>query len=179
MPPKERRKVEIVSFDTAELVEVFFNQKVPDDFWVIPLPRTIVHHHAYGGYTPFFRGLTEGKLFGTLCPDPICCAKNAKIWVPPYVYCPDCWTKMNWVEVNTEGAEIYTHSVVNQAGAGFMATCPCPIIALKIPGVWTHPMSYMSEFGEDEPYIGQSVRPVFRTEKPTRTILDISWVPID
>jgi len=176
---KPRKKVEILSFDTSELVQRFFNREIPSDFWVVPLPRTIVHKHAYGGYTKFFRGLTEGVLLGTLCPDQICQTKGAQIWVPPYIYCPDCWGDMEWVKVNTEGAKIYTHSVVNQPGAGFNASCPFPIIVLEIPGVWTRPMSYMSEFGEGEPYIGQRVRPVFRTEKPTRTILDLSWVPID
>lgn len=179
METKNRKKVEISPKAFVELTKQLFNQNVPDDIWVRPLPRTIVHHHSYGGMTPSFRGLTEGKLLGTRCSAPICTAKGAQIWLPPHVYCTDCWEKMDWVEINTEGTTIYTYSMAYEVGANCLISTPVPIIVVQIPGVWTHPMSYMREFGEGEPYIGQPVRPVFRTEKPTRTILDISWVPID
>ncbi len=86
---------------------------------------------------------------------------------------------MAWWQVDTHGATVYSHSTTNYPGAGFKGTVPCPLISLQIPGVCTNMMSYLSEFGEGEPYIGMLVRPVFRTENPTRTILDLSWVPVD
>jgi len=33
------------------------------------------------------------------------------------------------------------------------------------------------EFIKGEPYIGMPIRPLFRTENPTYTILDVSWIP--
>jgi uncharacterized OB-fold protein len=84
---------------------------------------------------------------------------------------------MSWKKVNTMGARVYTHSTINLPGAGFMMTTPCPLISIEIPGVCTKFMSYLSEFGKGEPYIRMPVKPVFRTENPTYTILDISWVP--
>lgn len=179
MEAKERKKVELKPEAFVELTKIFFNKEVPDEIWVRPLKRTITHHHSYGGLTQFYKGLTEGKLLGTVCKDRICQAKGAKIRLPPHVFCPDCWEKMEWVEVNTEDARVHTYSIAYEVGAGCLLIRPVPIIALDIPGVWTHPMSYLSEYREGEPYIGQRVRPVFRTENPTRTILDISWVPVD
>lgn len=171
----ERYKVDILKFKKVELVQRLFNQSVPDGVLVRPNPTEITHYHTYGGLSPFFQGLIEGKLLGTRCTS---CA-NAQIWLPPRVDCPDCWSKMTWQEVNTNEAKVYTYSVTNYPGAGFKATVPCPLISLEIPGVYTKFMSYLSEYGEGEPYIGMKVKPKFRTKKPTYTILDISWVPID
>ena len=93
--------------------------------------------------------------------------------------CPDCWDQMEWLEIDAKGATVYSYSVTNYPGAGFKGTVPCPLISVEIPGVCTKMMSYLLEFGEGEPYIGMPVKPIFRTERPTRTILDLSWVPID
>ena len=81
--------------------------------------------------------------------------------------------------MNVDKATVYTHSMTNLPGAGFMLSTPCPLISVEIPGVCTKFMSYLSEFGEGEPYIGMPVKPVFRTDRPTYTVLDVSWVPGD
>jgi hypothetical protein len=47
------------------LISTLFNTTIPPDIWVRENPRTITHYHSYGGLTPFFRGLMEGKLKGT------------------------------------------------------------------------------------------------------------------
>ena len=172
---KERRKVVIPPEAEGRLVKELFKRQVPDDVWVVKNPKEIVHNHSYGGLTPFFEGLTQGKILGTFCPN----CWNGCIWLPPRVDCPDCWEKMEWIEIDPEGAAVYSHSVTNYPGAGFKGTVPCPLISVEIPGVCTKMMSYLSEFADDEPYIGMPIKPVFRTERPTLTILDLSWVPID
>lgn len=171
---KERQKVIISPEAEGKLVAEIFKKQVPRGIWVIKNQKTATHNHSYGGLTPFFEGLTRGKLWGTRC---IYCRSD--LWLPPRVDCPDCWEKMRWFEVNTEGATVYSHSITNYPGEGFKASVPCPLISVEIPGVCTKLMSYLSEFGEDEPYIGMPIRPVFRTDHPTRTILDLSWVPMD
>ena len=174
----ERQKVTLKEGLKPELVEKLFKQPVPDEYWVIANPRGQDHYHSYGGVTPFFEGLTEGKLLGTKCPD-----EDTGIWLPPRVDCPDCWSKMEWVPVDTSKARVYTHSTTNYPGEGFKLENEdgggVPLISVEIPGVCTKFMSYLSEFGEGEPYIGMRVKPVFRTENTTFSILDISWVPVD
>ena len=167
----ERKKV-VITAENIELIHELFRQKVPDEFLVRANPRNIIHYHTYGGLSPFFKGLAEGKLKGTRCG--FC--EGAEIWLPPRVDCPDCWGKMEWVEVDASEARVYTHSMTQYPGAGFKGSVPCPLISVEIPGVCTKLMSYLSEFGEGEPYIGMRVRPVFRTENPTYTILDLFWV---
>src|SRR3989338_7167637 len=120
---------------------------------------------------------SEGALLGTKCWN--CGGPEGNIWLPPRVHCPDCWRKMTWMTIDPTGAKIYSHSITNLPGAGFKGTVPCPLISLEIPKVWTRPMSYLSKFAEDEPYIGMPVKPVFRRRNPTYTILDLAWVPVD
>lgn len=182
---KNRQKVDIVAVIQDVLAETHFkiDQLIPAGIIVRKNRKDIMHYHSYGGISPFFKGLTEKKLLGTACPECFWNENlNTRIWLPPRTGCPDCWKKMTWVEVSeiyTQAAKVYTDSMTNYPGAGFMGTFPCPLISIEIPGVWTKMMGFMSEFGEGEPYIGQPIKPVFRTENPTYTILDLSWVPID
>ena len=140
---------------------------------VIQNPKGFIHHHTYGGLSPFFHGLAAGKLIGTRNPNPN--APEKRIWLPPRVHCPDTWQKMEWAEAPTIG-KIYTHTSVLYPGAPFRASIPCPLISVEIEGVCTKIMSYLSE---GKPEIGMRVRAVFNTAKPTYTILDLSWVPCE
>lgn len=176
---KERQRVTLLPGVEAKLVEKLFGQVVPEEYMARENPRTIIHRHSYGGLTHFFEMLLQGELWGPKCTNPQCKTDGKSIWLPPRVHCPDCWDEMMWVPINTDKAKVYTHSTTHLPGAGFMATVPCPLISIEIPRVCTKFMSYLSEFGEGEPYIGMPVKPVFRTREPTYTILDISWVPAE
>jgi uncharacterized OB-fold protein len=140
---------------------------------VVRNPRAHDHFHVYGGLSPFFRGLREGKLTGTRCPNPACAEK--RIWLPPRPYCPDCWSKMEYVAAPTTGT-LYTHSTVLYPGWYFRLSTPCPLISVELEGVCTKLMSYLKE---GEPEIGMPIRAVFNTAKPTNTILDLAWVPAE
>lgn len=174
---KIRQHVMIPADNAPKIAKEWFKQKIPDDFLVRYNPREIMHAHSYGGISRFFKGLAEGVLTGTKCYE--CGGPEGNIWLPPRAHCPDCWREMVWITIDTIGAKIYSHSTTNLPGAGFNGTVPCPLISLEIPNVLTKPMSYLSRFGEGEPYIGMPVKPVFRKKSPTYTILDVSWVPVD
>lgn len=173
--PKQRQRVELSPDVRTQLVETLFKQQVPDGVIVRENPRTIAHNHSYGGISKFFEGIAGGVLLGTVCDTEAC--EETGIWLPPRADCPDCWEPMRWVKIDTSHATVYTHSMTNFPGAGFKASVPCPLISVAMRGVCTKFMSYLSEFGEGEPYIDMPIKPVFRTDHPTYTILDISWVP--
>ncbi|OGZ05589.1 MAG: hypothetical protein A3C13_00165 [Candidatus Lloydbacteria bacterium RIFCSPHIGHO2_02_FULL_50_11] len=174
---KPRQQVKFLPGHKVVLVEKLFGQEVPHGIIVRENPSTVVHRHTYGGLSFFFQSLTEGKLYGKRCLSGSC--MHTGIWLPPRVHCPDCWEEMVWTEIDSSAAKVYSHSMTNLPGAGFLLSTPCPLISLEIPSVGTRFMGYLSKFGDGEPYIGMPVRPVFRTRKPTYTILDISWVPRD
>ncbi len=146
----------------------FYDQ---DKAWVVRWPRALEHHHTYGLLTPFFKGLTEGKLLATRCTNPDCTENST--WLPPRADCPDCYARMEWVEVPTEG-KIFAYTMVDYAGIGIEMTTPYWQIDVAIEGVDTVFKGYLAE---GKPYTGMPVKAVFRTENPTHTILDVYWVP--
>ena len=142
-----------------------------DPAWVIQWPRSITHRHTYGQLTPFFKGLTQGKLMASRCTNPDCPEKST--WLPPRADCPDCYARMEWVEAPAEGT-IYTFTKVDYAGMGIEMKTPYWQIDVKIEGVDTIFKGYLL-YGRPE--IGMKVKAQFRTENPSHTILDICWVP--
>ena len=142
---------------------------------VIEWPRSITHVHTYGMLSPFFKGLREGRLMATRCPNQKC--SENRLWIPPRAHCPDCHTEMNWETLpNPVIGKIYTFTQVVYAGIGIELSTPYWQVDVEIPGLATIPKSYLL-YGE--PYIGMKVKAEFRTKKPTNTVLDYYWVPLE
>lgn len=147
---------------------------------VIEKPRNPIHIHTYGGETPFFKGLSEGKLLATKCVNPKCdpSGKEGYYHLPPRVHCPDCLEKMTWediTELARQKAKIHTHITVEHPGAFNRVPMPCELISVEIEGVAT---ILMSQLVKAKPAIGMRIEPVFNTRAPTFTILDLAWRPV-
>ncbi len=141
---------------------------------VIEWPRSITHIHTYGMLSPFFKGLREGRLMATRCPNERCPEK--RLWIPPRAHCPDCHTEMTWEALpNPVIGKIYTFTEVVYAGTGIELSTPYWQVDVEIPGLATIPKSYLL-YGK--PYIGMKVKAEFRTKNPTNTVLDYYWVPL-
>ncbi|MGA3084766.1 MAG: hypothetical protein ABSE95_08210 [Thermodesulfobacteriota bacterium] len=142
---------------------------------VIEWPRTLTHIHTYGLLSPFFHGLREGKLKATFCPNKKC--PENLLWIPPRAHCPDCHTEMKWKTLrNPVIGKVYAFTEVVYAGTGIELSTPYWQIDVQIPGLTTVPKSYLL-YGK--PYIGMKVKAQFRTDKPTNTVLDYYWVPVE
>ncbi len=72
--------------------------------------------------------------------------------------------------------KVYAYTEVAYAGPGIELSTPYWQIDVQIPGLTTVPKSYLL-YGN--PYIGMKVKAEFRTEKPTNTVLDYYWVPVE
>ncbi len=140
---------------------------------VVKIAKDYFHIHTYGGFTPFFAGLLKKKLMATRCANRAC--KEKRLFLPPRPHCPDCLLPMKWVAAPLEGT-IYTHTTILYPGAPFKLTTPCPLISVELPGVCTRMMSYLKR---GTPYIGMKVRAVFNTAKPTHSILDLAFEPVE
>lgn len=144
---------------------------VGDEPLVVKNPKTWAHFHSYGGWGRFFTGLQQKKILATRCTNSTCPEK--RLWLPPRCECPDCWHDMAWVEAPQIG-RIYTWSVVKYPGELFKLPAGTPLISVELDGVCTKLMSWLKD---GHPTIGMAVRAVFNTQRPTRTILDLAWVP--
>jgi uncharacterized OB-fold protein len=142
---------------------------------VIEWPRSITHVHTYGMLSPFFKGLREGRLMATRCPNEKCPEK--RLWIPPRAHCPDCHAEMRWEDLpNPVIGTIHTFTEVVYAGTGIELSTPYWQIDVEIPGLATIPKSYLL-YGK--PSIGMKVKAEFRTKNPTNTVLDYYWVPYE
>jgi uncharacterized OB-fold protein len=147
--------------------------------WVVHLPRfgdAGTHFHTYGLLTPYFKGLTEGKLLGTRCVNTKCPASkgDGAIWLPPRADCPDCHRAMTWQEVPDPRGYIYSFTNVERGGTGLEIECPYYQIDVKLPGVCTILKSYLLD--RQPIRIGDRVRARFRTgPDATHTCLDLCW----
>ncbi|MDO8567844.1 MAG: OB-fold domain-containing protein [Dehalococcoidales bacterium] len=140
---------------------------------VIEWPMAITHRHTYGKLSPFFKGLTEGKLLATKCVNPEC--DEHRLWLPPRADCPDCNQPMKWQDIpQPVMGTVYTYARVEYAGAGIELSTPYYQVDVELPGVCTIFKGYLAN---GEPKIGMKVKAAFRTENPTHTILDICWTP--
>ncbi|MFQ5877585.1 MAG: Zn-ribbon domain-containing OB-fold protein [Acidobacteriota bacterium] len=149
------------------------------EVWILHFPRfgeEGTHYHTYGMLTPYFRGLSEGRLMATRCTNPDCpiARGRGELWLPPRADCPDCHRPMSWEEVRDPRGYIYTYTNVERGGSGLEIECPYYQIDVKIDGVCTIIKSYLVDRRPIK--IGDRVRGRFRTGKEaTHTCLDLYW----
>jgi len=147
--------------------------------WVVHLPRfgeEGTHYHTYGQLTPYFKGLTEGRLLATRCVNPACpiARGHGELWLPPRADCPDCHQPMAWQQVDDPEGYVYAFTYVERGGTGLEILCPYYQIDVKIAGVSTILKSYLA--GPGPVKIGDRVRARFRTgDEATHTCLDLYW----
>lgn len=149
------------------------------DVWVLHFPRfgkEGTHFHTYGMLTPYFEGLTKGRLMATRCVNKDCPVSHGKgeMWLPPRADCPDCHQPMEWAEVKNPEGYIYSYTKVERGGTGLEIECPYYQVDVRIEGVGTILKGYLLDRKPIK--IGDKVRAVFRTgADATHTCLDIAW----
>ncbi|MEA3471215.1 MAG: hypothetical protein U9R24_05835 [Thermodesulfobacteriota bacterium] len=139
-------------------------------------PRDMTYIHSYGGEAIFFESLGKGKLLATRCDNSDCESKGT-IYQPFRIHCMECLRKCTVIDMTDlakKTATVHTFMVCERAGAFNILDKPIKFINIEFEGVSTILMSYLSI---GEPDIGMKVVPIFRTQNPTCTILDLSWVP--
>jgi len=165
--------------DRVELKTTASKITLANDTWVVHLPRfgeEGTHFHTLGLLTPYFKGLTEGRLMATRCTNPRCPISkgNGEMWLPPRADCPDCHQPMVWKEVRDPKGYIYAFTYVERGGTGLEIECPYYQIDVKMEGVGTIVKSYLLDRKPIK--IGDKVRARFRTgAAATNTCLDLSF----
>lgn len=150
-----------------------------DDDWKllgVTNPRDMTYIHSYGGEAVFFESLSQGKLLATRC-DNKKCETTGTIYIPFRTHCPDCLSRNTVIDLTgiaKKTAKIHTFMVCARSGAFNMLDKPIKFINIEFDGVATILMSYLSI---GDPAFGMKVVPIFKTNGPTFTILDLSWVP--
>jgi len=139
-------------------------------------PRDMTYVHTYGGEAIFFESLGKGKLTASRCDNPDC-ESYGKLFIPFRIHCPDCLFKNSPFDITDkakDNAKVHTFMITERTGAFNTLPKPIKFVNVEFEGI---PTILMGPLVVGEPKIGMKVVPIFRTEDPTFTILDILWVP--
>lgn len=139
-------------------------------------PRNMTYVHSYGGENVFFQSLGKGKLMASRC-DNADCEGYRSIFMPFRIHCPDCLVKNTVVDITQLArttAKVHTFMITERTGAFNTLKTPIKFVNVEFDGICTILMGYLSL---GDPKIGMSLVPIFNTQNPTYTIMDLSWVP--
>lgn len=133
-------------------------KREPREFMVVDRTNFALYSHSYGLVSPFFRGLLEGKLMATKCPEcgTVYCPPRAHCWNPS-CRLADCFD--NWLELSLSGV-IHTFTVQCLAAAPFEHMLPFCMGWIQIDGADTTLASIL-HIQPREIFIGKQVKMEF------------------
>jgi uncharacterized OB-fold protein len=139
---------------------------------VIKHPYHVDYVHSYGQDSPFFAGLSNGKLLGTMC------GKCGYTYATPRLSCATCGRETDWVELPAEG-RVHTFTTCFFGSEEFLKETPFHLILVEFDGVDTLLLARLiGPVGPEEIRIGMRVKAKFRRNsqlKPT----DVYFVPAE
>lgn len=130
----------------------------------------IDYYTSYGPDTPFFLGLSQGKLLGSHCP---ACDRR---YATPRSHCMECGARTEWFELPLEGT-VHTFTTCFYAGEEFLHETPFHLILVEFPGVDTLFLARLIGVDPGEIRIGMPVRARFRRLSEFK-VTDVYFVPM-
>ncbi|HIE66104.1 MAG: Zn-ribbon domain-containing OB-fold protein [Nitrospira sp.] len=124
--------------------------------------------HSYAQDSPFFSGLSEGKLLGSACIQ--CPSKFAT----PRSHCMNCGAKTDWFELPHEG-KIHTFTTCFFGGEAFLKETPFTLILVEFTKVDTLFLARLIGSHSEEIRIGMPVQARF-LRKSRFKVTDIYFV---
>ena len=125
--------------------------------------------HSYAQDSPFFAGLSKGKLLGSAC------TKCPTKFATPRAHCMECGAKTRWIDLALEGT-VHTFTTCYFGGEAFLKETPFTLILVEFRGIDTLFLSRLVGPEPDEVRIGMPVQAQFlRNSKFKAT--DVYFVP--
>ncbi|MGC8663255.1 MAG: Zn-ribbon domain-containing OB-fold protein [Thermoplasmata archaeon] len=141
---------------------------------VVDFPYSILYKHTFGEVSPFFVGLKNKRLLGTVCRNNDK-HKNGKeiLYLPPRADCPECMAELTeWVDLTDADIRIYTYTTAYFAGETFLNRIPYTLINIDVKGYDNSYSKLTSTLVINEPgeinidlkdiRIGMKIKPKFR-----------------
>lgn len=160
---------------------ILFNVPFPEDLKdlnrmapiIIRQPYHIDYIHSYGQDSPFFAGLANRKLLGTVCT--ACGYKYAT----PKRHCMECGSECDWFELPQEG-RIHTFTVCHYGSEEFLKETPFILALIEFKGVNTLFLTRVIGLDAGQAsldWIGLNVRARFRRLSKFNPT-DVYFVPV-
>lgn len=110
--------------------------------------------HSYAQDSPFFAGLSKGKLLGSKC------IKCNYTYGTPRSHCMECGAKTEWYELPLEGI-IHTFTTCYFGSEAFLKETPFTLILVEFEGVNTLFLSRLIGVEPSDVKIGMKVKAQF------------------
>jgi hypothetical protein len=127
--------------------------------------------HSYAEDSPFFIGLSQGKLQGSEC------TKCHYRYATPRAYCMDCGKKTKWIELPLDG-RVHTWTTCYFGSEAFLKETPFNLVLVEFAGVNTLLLARLIGATQEEMRVGMKIRAQFRRNSkfdPT----DVYFVPAE
>lgn len=150
--------------ETLEMLKDFTPIKIDQEY-------CINYIHSYGQDSPFFAGLTNGKILGTRC------SKCDYTYATPRLACMECGSETKWVELPQEG-KIHTWTTCYFGAEKFLKETPFNLVLVEFEGADTLFLARLVGVEQDDIYIGMPIKAKFKREtelSPT----DVYFVPLE
>jgi len=140
-------------------------------------PLVILDHyeidylHSYAEDSPFFIGLTKGKLLGSRCTG---CRYT---YATPRGHCMECGAPTKWHELPLNG-RIHTFTTCHYGGEQFLKETPFTLILVEFNGADTLFLSRLKGMSQDGVRIGMPVAARF-AKTPLLKVTDVWFEPAD
>jgi uncharacterized OB-fold protein len=160
--PAVARKIRIPETEEGTIV---FNT----DPLIVKDHYEIDYIHSYAEDSPFFIGLSQGKLLGSQC------TRCRDRFATPRAYCVQCGSPTKWIELPLEG-RVHTWTTCHFGSQAFLKETPFNLVLVEFDGVDTLFLSRLIGPTQDEIRVGMKVRAQFLRNskfKPT----DVYFVP--
>ncbi|MEM0128861.1 MAG: Zn-ribbon domain-containing OB-fold protein [Thermoplasmata archaeon] len=138
---------------------------------IIRYPYSINYIHSYAEDTPFFLGLTEGKLRGSRCTARRCGATYAT----PRGHCMRCGAPTQWIDLPLEG-KVHSWTTCHFGSEAFLKETPYNLAMVEFEGIDSLLLVRLKDATESELYIGMPVEARF-DPNPKFSITDVWFVP--
>lgn len=129
----------------------------------------IDYEHSYAQDSPWFVGLTQGKLLGSRCD---ACRYT---FATPRGHCMRCGARTEWVELPLQG-KVHTWTTCYYGGEAFLKETPFNLALVEFEGVDTLLLARLVGCERDEIRIGMPIRAKFR-RRPQLKPTDVYFVP--
>ncbi len=131
----------------------------------------IDYRHSYAQDSPFFVGLSRGRLLGSRCTG------CGYLYATPRAHCMECGAPTEWHELPSRG-RVHTYTTCHYGGEAFLGETPFTLILVEFDGVDTLLLSRLKGLPPDEVRIGQPVLARF-SSTPSFKVTDVWFEPAD
>jgi hypothetical protein len=144
-------------------------QKVSVEPVIIEDHYEINYRHSYAQDSPFFNGLSQGRLLGSEC-------KRCKyIYATPRSHCCQCGGPTEWKSLPLEG-KIHTYTTCYYGGEAFLKETPFILVLVEFERVNTLFLSRLKGARPNHVKIGVDVVARFAA-KPSYRVTDVWFEP--